>query len=277
MKRSGKGAWPVVLSLIIILLAGGIYLFSRAVWADTGVAVTPYACGNGVNVIIVSDPYKANNFRSITSAVKKAISKGGSNSTVIFVTGVFDTEKGSHIEDLFESLSKLGAAEVYAYPTNIENFSSNHAINIHGQTDTVEINSKGTSSAAVEVQRKAHLLSTSKTASENAVASLQVWDIECFERRDVELSDASVKILIGGVDKERIACDIYIYTGDTEGKEAGVTNALSGIEGGDKAAFNYETSAARVLVYCGTSGSQSTDKFFTRHSIGAVEIANVGE
>lgn len=279
MKRSGKGAWPVVLSLIVILLAGGVYFFSRTVWVDSGVAVTPNAYGNGVNVIIVSDPMGAPNYREITSAVKSAMSSCGKNASVVFVTGEYSFEPGSHIEDLFASLSKVGAAEIYAYPTNVDNFQSPHAINLHGETDTVEIREDCASSSGVDVQRKATLLTTVKKPDENATKTLQVWDMESesYNRRDVELSDASVKILIGGVDNEHIACDVYIFTGDAEGKTADKTSMLSGVEGGDKASFNFETSASRVLVYCGASGKRSTDTLTTRHSIGVVEIASVGE
>lgn len=275
MRRKGKGAWPIVLFFILVALVLGIYLFSKTVFVDKGVAVTPYACANGVNVVIVSDPYKANNYNGIIGGVKEAIKKGGSNASIVVVVGAFDMDKGTHIPDLFKGLSKLGLDGVYAYPTgdDAEDFSCEGVTNLCGETDTIDIREGGISSASVDVQRRACLLETRKSSNSDADQTLQIWDINEYTRRDVELSDATVKVLVGSDNKDKIACDVYIYV-DGVSDEPSIMSALGGV-GGEKASFNYEISASRVLVYCGTSGTQSTDTLATRHSIGVVEIASL--
>lgn len=277
MKRKGKGAWPVVLAMLVIIACGAYFFYTRTVFPDKDYVASNYTCANGVNVIIVSDPYSANNFRDIAKSVKTAIRCGGSNTSVVVVTGEYDVNNGSHIEDLFKALNSTGADEIYAYPTNLDTFSSNYAICLRGQTDTVDLNAKGGSiSKGAELRKKAALLSTKRLVDDEAEPFLQIWDIETFERKDVDTSHASVKIIVGGRNVSDIACDVFVFTGDMEGKDAGVMNALSGV-GGGKTSFNFETSPTRLFIYCGTSGSKVGDSKLTRHSIGVAEIVNIGE
>lgn len=277
MKRKGKGAWPVVLALIVIIACVAYIFYTRTVFPDKDYVASNYTCANGVNVIIVSDPHSANNFRDIAKSVRSAIRLGGSNTSIVVVTGEYDVNNGSHIEDLFKALGSTGADEVYAYPTNLESFSSNHAITLLGQTDTVNLNAKGGSiSKGADLRKRASLLSTKRVVDDEAEPVLQIWDIATFERRDIDTSHASVKVVVGGKNASDIACDVYIFTGDMEGKDAGVMNALSGV-GGGKTSFNFETSPTRLFVYCGTSGSKDGESKITRHSIGVAEIVNVGD
>lgn len=274
MKRKGKGIWPVVLALIVIILGVAYYGFTHLVFVDGDYSASPYACANGVNVIVVADPQNASNYRNIVASVRTAVKKGGSNASIVIVAGEYNVDKDSHIENLFASLKGLGLDGVYAYPTNLESFSSPNATTLLGNTYTVPLKDNALCSAGAEFQRKATLLTTRKVAEETAEPYLQIWDIATYERRDVDTSTASVKIVVGGKDESGIACDLYVFTGDAEGKDEGIMGAIGGI-GNGKSSFNYELSPSRLFMYCGTSGTKAGDRAITRHAIGTVEIVSV--
>lgn len=276
MRRSGKGLWPVALALVVILVAVGAYLYSRMLFVDSCVAGTPYKCGNGVNVIVVANPYGANNYTDIVRSVEKAIDGGGTNSSIIVVTGVFDDGSKSHLDDLFKGLTKTKAKAVYAYPTNLESVKYDNVVCLLGGTDTVSLKDKGEISASAEVQLKAGLVTTQKKVSEDAEDVLQIWDINSCERRDIDCSNASMKILVGTKDNNRIGCDAFIFAGAYKSTDdVGVVGALGGLS--SESSYNFETNGSRVVMYCGTAGKQNKDNMTTRHSIGKIEFVSVTE
>lgn len=274
MKRSSKGMWPIVLFILLCALVGGVWLYSKSVIVDQGVAVSPQIEADGVNVIIVNNPYKATNYSSIVSAVRNGVSSAGTNISIVVVTGEYDLEGKSHIDDLFAGLVKLGTAGVYSYSTNEEDYEHDGVVNLHGDTDIVDLQD-GSCSAAVDFQVRTGILTTTKKPNIDADETLQIWDIDEYSRRDVELSDAAVKILVGTKDASRIGCDAFILVGEKFGEGGDATmNVISGVAG-EGASFNFETSQSRVVVHCGTSGALKTDNYFTRHSVGCVEIAGL--
>lgn len=274
MKRSSKGMWPVVLFILLCALVGGVWLYSKSVIVDSGVAVSPQIEADGVNVIIVNNPYKATNYSSIISAARNAIRSGGTNISIIVVTGEYDLEGKSHVDDLFAGLVKLGTAGVYSYSTNEDDYEHEGVVNLHGETDTVDLH-EGVSSAGVDLKVRTGILTTTKKPNIDADETLQIWDIDEYSRRDVDLSEAAVKVLVGTEDESRIGCDAFILVGETFGEGGDATmNVISGVAG-EGASFNFETSQSRVVVHCGTSGALKTDNYFTRHSVGCVEIAGL--
>ena len=278
MRRNAKGLWPLFLILVVGLIVGGFYWYGNNVMLDKGVAVTPYVEANGVNVIIVSNPYAATNYAAIVKSVKKAIQEGGQNASIVVVTGVYTPEQGNQLGNLFAGLCQTGAAGVYAYPSNLSEVNLDGVKNLHGATDTITLRAGAASSKSVELQQRARMLDTKKIADENTSMTLQIWDVESFSRRDIELSDAKLKVLVGSIDANQIGCDVYVYTGtvDKGDSSGGVMSTFSGVTGGETS-YNYESSASRLLVHCGTAGALPTDTGATRHAIGVVEIASKDE